>query len=71
MENFTIAKNPKFDCWCVNQWTGETIECFVEKEEAIDFGRRLAQETISGRLTIQLPNGHTETLWGYAANHTG
>ncbi len=71
MENFTITRNPRLDCWCVGEWTGEAIECFVDRDDAIDFGKWMAQQSISGRLTIQLPNGGWETLWGYGANHTG
>lgn len=72
MDCYRVFRNNEHDTWCVVCGSDTTpIGCFPDKEEAIELGRSLAQDSIFGRLTVEAPAGVIEFLWSYGSDPVG
>jgi len=72
MDCFRVIHDGDHDTWCVSNGSEEsTIECFKDKNKAIEFGMSLAQDSIFGRLTVEAPKGIIEAMWSYGSDPVG
>jgi hypothetical protein len=72
MDVYRVIHDDDHNGWCVsNEGNESPIECFKDKNEAIEFGMSLAQDSIFGRLTVEAPMGIIEAMWSYGADPVG
>ena len=72
MEHYSVRHEPDGQVWCVKLENNKSpIECFSDREEAIGFGRSLAQDSIFGRLTVHGCDGVIEIAWAFGSDPIG
>jgi hypothetical protein len=65
MDSYNITQDEKNRSWCVHYDSAEgavEIKCFRHRDAAIGYGRWLASNSSSGRLTIRELDGSTKTM---------